>query len=155
MSVSFLGTCTDACCVIMCCVWCECVRGGDEFRQLKLQVSIKPGVLGLGCLCINMYHSLWLCGVGRVWCGGIHSYVCLCVVVWVIMIVWCVRVYVYEWGWSCGCMGVGNDAQVWSVKVVVGLLGCWRWLLFGGGEGLLVWPALTMHAALVSYMGWW
>ena len=48
---------------------------GDEFRQLKLQVFIRPGVLELGCVCINMYHSLWLCGEGRVWCDGKHSYV--------------------------------------------------------------------------------
>ena len=48
-------------CVYVCGMYLICMRGmgGDNFRQLKLQVIGKPGVILCVsvCVCIDMCHS--------------------------------------------------------------------------------------------------
>ena len=54
---------------------CVCVCVITIFRQLMLQVIVRPGELVY--LCKEMFHSTWLYDVGHILYGGVHSSVCV------------------------------------------------------------------------------
>ena len=60
----------DSVCVCVCVCVCD-----YNFRQLMLQVIVRPGELVY--LCKEMFHSTWLYDVGHILYGGVHSSVCV------------------------------------------------------------------------------